>query len=100
KAISMVGRDLYEAFIKGYTAKQWQTDPKDLSPEIISRIPVRYNYDTRYFTDKYQGQPVDGYAKWFERMVEHPNIEVYTNTDFFKFAHDGNTPIVYTGPID
>ena len=83
KAISLIGRPLYEAFVKGYTAKQWQTDPKELSPDIITRLPVRYNYDNRYFNDTYEGLPTDGYTAWLTRMADHPNIEVRVETDFF-----------------
>jgi UDP-galactopyranose mutase len=102
KGISLIGRPLYEAFIRGYTAKQWQTDPTKLSADIISRLPVRYNFDNRYFSDKYEGLPVDGYTAWLERMVDHPNIEVRLNTDFFDVRDEyvGNVPIVYTGPLD
>lgn len=107
KGISLIGRPLYEAFFMNYTAKQWQTDPEKLGPEIISRLPVRYNYDNRYFNDKYEGLPVDGYTPWLERMADNPNIEVRLDTDFFdesqplnKKALVGNVPIVYTGPID
>ncbi len=102
KAISLIGRPLYEAFVKGYTAKQWQTDPKDLSADIITRLPVRYNFNNRYFNDTYEGLPVDGYTAWLERMADHPNIEVRLNTDFFDVAEDfkGKVPIVYTGPLD
>jgi len=102
KAISLVGRPLYEAFIKGYTAKQWQTDPKELSPDIITRLPVRYNFDNRYFNDKYEGLPTDGYTAWLKRMADHPNIEVRLETDFFDVAdrYKGQVPIVYTGPVD
>jgi UDP-galactopyranose mutase len=106
KAISLIGRPLYEAFVRGYTAKQWQTDPKELSPDIITRLPVRYNFDNRYFNDKYEGLPVDGYTAWLERMADHPNIEVRLNTDFFgsdpSWAEQfkGQVPIVYTGPVD
>lgn len=107
KGISLIGRPLYEAFIKNYTAKQWQTDPSELPASIISRLPVRYNYDNRYFNDKYEGLPVDGYAAWLERMAEHPNIEVRLNTDFFDEGHEysrskiiGQVPVVYTGPVD
>ncbi|MFY9914138.1 MAG: UDP-galactopyranose mutase [Nocardioidaceae bacterium] len=102
KAISLIGRPLYEAFVKGYTAKQWQTDPKELSPDIISRLPVRYNFENRYFNDTYEGLPVDGYTAWLERMVDHPNIEVRLNTDFFEVRDEyvGKVPIVYTGPVD
>lgn len=107
KGISLIGRPLYEAFIKHYTAKQWQTPPEELPASIISRLPVRYNYDNRYFNDKYEGLPVDGYAAWLERMAAHPNIEVYLNTDFFEPGHQysrenvlGQIPVVYTGPVD
>ena len=102
KAISLIGRPLYEAFVKGYTAKQWQTDPKDLSADIITRLPVRYTFDNRYFNDTHEGLPKDGYTAWLERMADHPNIEVRLNTDFFDVADEykGRVPIVYTGPVD
>jgi len=102
KAISLIGRPLYEAFIKGYTAKQWEKDPQDLSPDIITRLPVRYTFDNRYFSDKYEGLPVDGYTAWLERMADHPNIEVRVGTDFFDVRDEyvGKVPVVYTGPVD
>jgi UDP-galactopyranose mutase len=102
KGISLIGRPLYEAFIRGYTAKQWQTDPRELPPEIISRLPVRYNFDNRYFSDTYEGLPVDGYTAWLTRMADHSNIEVRLATDFFHLREDlvGNVPVVYTGPLD
>jgi UDP-galactopyranose mutase len=102
KAISLIGRPLYEAFIKGYTQKQWQTDPRLLPSEIISRLPVRYNLDGNYFDDKYQGLPMNGYGKWFEAMVDHPGIEIKTGFDFFDIKRDlvGQVPVVYTGPLD
>jgi UDP-galactopyranose mutase len=100
KAISLVGRPLYEAFIRGYTAKQWQTDPRDLPPEIITRLPVRYTFDNRYFADRYEGLPVDGYTAWLERMADHPRIEVRLGTDFFDLGAAGGVPVVYTGPVD
>jgi UDP-galactopyranose mutase len=102
KGISLVGRPLYEAFFRGYTLKQWQTDPKELDPAIFSRLPVRYNFDNRYFNDKYEGLPVDGYTAWLTKMADHPNIEVRLETDFFDQREDiiGNVPVVYTGPID
>jgi UDP-galactopyranose mutase len=107
KGISLIGRPLYEAFIRDYTAKQWQTSPTELPAEIISRLPVRYNYDNRYFNDTHEGLPVDGYTAWIERMADHPNIEVRLDTDFFdesqpynKKAVVGRLPVVYTGPVD
>jgi UDP-galactopyranose mutase len=102
KAISLIGRPLYEAFVKGYTAKQWQTDPKELSPDIISRLPVRYNFTNRWFNDTHEGLPVDGYTAWLTRMADHPKIEIRLDTDFFDVADDlkGRVPVVYTGPVD
>ncbi|WP_105567568.1 UDP-galactopyranose mutase [Microbacterium halophytorum] len=107
KGIALVGRPLFEAFFRDYTAKQWQTDPKKLSGDIVSRLPVRYNYDNRYFNDTYEGLPTDGYTAWLERMADHPNIDVRLDTDFFdasqpfhKAATVGQVPIVYTGPVD
>ncbi|MDR2748783.1 MAG: UDP-galactopyranose mutase [Bifidobacteriaceae bacterium] len=107
QGVSLIGRPLYEAFIKNYTAKQWQTDPKLLDPSIIKRLPVRYNYDNRYFNDKYEGLPVNGYAALFENMIKNENITVKLETDFFdesyKFSKSkivGKVPVVYTGPID
>ncbi|MFT4300076.1 MAG: UDP-galactopyranose mutase [Aeromicrobium sp.] len=107
KGISLIGRPLYEAFIRDYTAKQWQTSPTELPPEIISRLPVRYTYDNRYFNDTHEGLPTDGYTAWLERMADHPNIEVRLNTDFFDDSHEaskakvlGQIPVVYTGPVD
>ncbi len=102
KAISLIGRPLYEAFIRGYTSKQWQTDPADLPAEIINRLPVRYTFDNRYFSDTYQGLPVDGYTAWLTRMADHPNIEVRLSTDFadLRASAVGQVPVVYTGPLD
>ncbi|HEY0642761.1 MAG TPA: UDP-galactopyranose mutase [Nocardioides sp.] len=102
KAISLIGRPLYEAFIKGYTAKQWQTDPTKLSADIITRLPVRYTFENRWFNDTYEGLPVDGYTAWLTKMADHPNIEVRLETDFFDVKDEflGRVPVVYTGPID
>ena len=102
KGISLIGRPLYEAFIRGYTAKQWQTDPRELAPEIITRLPVRYTFDNRYFNDTYEGLPTDGYTAWLTRMADSDKIEVRLDTDFFDLREDlvGNVPIVFTGPVD
>jgi UDP-galactopyranose mutase len=102
KGVSLIGRPLYEAFIAHYTAKQWQTDPEKLSADIISRLPVRYTYNNRYFSDTYEGLPKDGYTAWLQRMADHDNIEVRLDTNFFDVADDfkGKVPIVYTGPVD
>jgi len=102
KAVSLIGRPLYEAFIRGYTYKQWQTDPAELPAEIITRLPVRYTFDNRYFSDTYQGLPVDGYTAWLTRMADHPNIEVRLSTEFadLRASAVGQIPVVYTGPLD
>ncbi|TDL44251.1 UDP-galactopyranose mutase [Microbacterium oleivorans] len=107
KGIALVGRPLFEAFFRDYTAKQWQTSASKLSGDIVSRLPVRYNYDNRYFNDTWEGLPTDGYTAWLERMADHRNIEVRLETDFFdasqpfnKAATVGQLPIVYTGPVD
>lgn len=101
KAISLIGRPLYEAFIRDYTAKQWQTDPKELPASNITRLPVRYTFDNRYFTDTYEGLPVAGYTAWLENMAAHENIEVRLNTDFFGVREElPDVPVVYTGPLD
>ena len=101
QAISLVGRDIYEKLIKGYTEKQWGRDCKELPAFIIKRIPVRLRYDNNYFNDKYQGIPIGGYTKIFEKLLD--GIEVRTNTDFFankeKYVSSAKK-IVYTGMID
>jgi UDP-galactopyranose mutase len=103
KAISLIGRPLYEAFIRGYTMKQWEKDPKDLPADIITRLPVRYNYKEDYFNNsRWQGIPLNGYTAIFERMLDHPNIQVELNCDYFecKEKFQISEKIVYTGPID
>jgi UDP-galactopyranose mutase len=98
QAIKLVGKDVYEKLIKGYTKKQWMKDPKDLPKEIIKRLPVRFTWDNNYFFDKYQGMPIGGYTQIFEKLLE--GIDVKLNTNFF----DGNLPeykkLIFTGPID
>lgn len=101
KAISLIGRPLYERFVKNYTAKQWQTDPKELDASIITRLPVRYSFDNRYFTDPFQGQPAKGYTAMFEAMAAHPNIEIRYGVDYFAERDTfRGIPTVYTGPLD
>lgn len=102
KAISLIGRSLYEAFIRDYTMKQWQTSPLELPPSVITRLPVRYTFDNRYFNDWFEGLPTEGYATWMGRMATHPNITIELDTDFFAVRRDipVGTPIVYTGPLD
>ncbi|MDK8808778.1 UDP-galactopyranose mutase [Corynebacterium striatum] len=105
KAIALIGRPLYEAFIRDYTAKQWQTDPKELPAGNITRLPVRYTFNNRYFNDTYEGLPVDGYAAWLENMADHELIDVQLDTDWFEVREqvreeNPDAPVVYTGPLD
>jgi UDP-galactopyranose mutase len=102
RAIGLIGRPLYEAFIRGYTKKQWQTDPRELPASIINRLPVRFNFEPYYFNDKHEGLPTDGYTTVFRRMLDSARIEVRLGVDFFD-VRGGLSPnqlVVYTGPID
>ena len=110
QGIALIGQPLFDAFVKNYTAKQWQTPAEELSPEIIKRLPVRYNYDNRYFNNTYEGLPVDGYEALFRSMISVGNsgagsVEVRLDTDYFEDLEiqglrDGGIMTVYTGPID
>ena len=102
RAIALIGKPLYEAFIKGYTEKQWQTDPKLLPADVINRLPMRFTTEHRYFNDKYEGLPLNGYTAWLENMADHSNIQIRLDTDFFDIRAelDSAVPILYTGPID
>ena len=105
KAISLIGRPLYEAFVRDYTAKQWQTDPKNLPAENITRLPVRYTFNNRYFNDTHEGLPVEGYTAWLENMAADAKIDVVLDTDWFEVrdavrAASPDAPVVYTGPLD
>jgi UDP-galactopyranose mutase len=99
--VSVVGRELYEKFFRGYTRKQWGLDPSELDRSVTARVPTRTNRDDRYFGDTFQAMPLHGYTKMFERMLDHPNIEVRTGVDFAE-VRDA-VPygrLVFTGPID
>lgn len=99
--VNQVGNDLFEKFFKHYTKKQWDLEPKELSPSVCGRIPVRTNDDCRYFTDKYQFMPKDGYTKMFERILNHKNIKVFLNTDYKNILNSVKfDKMIYTGPID
>lgn len=102
KAISLIGKPLYEAFIQGYSEKQWETELTKLPPSIITRLPVRFDYNDRYFDDPYEGLPLDGYHKIFERMLSSSLISVKLNVDFFEYRSKlpPNCLVVYTGPVD
>jgi UDP-galactopyranose mutase len=97
--LSRVGKEMYEAFYLGYTLKQWDMHPRDLSPSVCGRIPVRFNDDCRYVDHEFQLTPNDGFTAMFEKMVDHPLIEKRLDTDFK--AIDVKTPVtIYTGPVD
>lgn len=101
QAISLVGIDIYEKLIKGYTEKQWGMNAVDLPPFIIKRLPVRFTYDNNYFNDRYQGIPIGGYNKLIEGLLL--NTEVKTNVNYFEnktYWDSIANKIVYTGPID
>ena len=103
QAISLVGEDIYYKLIKGYTEKQWGRSATELPAFIIRRLPVRYTYDNNYFNDTYQGIPIGGYTKMIEAMLDHENIEVELNVDFFAKKDEYlscGAKIVFTGMID
>ena len=99
--VSAIGRELYKTFFRGYTRKQWGLDPSELDKSVTSRVPTRTNTDDRYFTDTFQAMPLEGYTAMFERMLDHPNIEVRTGVEYADIAkvvaHDR---LIFTGPID
>ena len=102
KALSLIGRPLYEAFVKEYTEKHWGRKATELPAYIITRLPVRYTYDVGYYNDRWQGIPVDGYGAIFRKLLVHPNVEVRLNVDYFQ-VRDSLPPhdlLVYTGPLD
>lgn len=101
QALNLVGCDIYNKLIKGYTEKQWGKDCKELPPEIIKRLPVRLTYDNNYFNDRYQGIPINGYTELFEKLLD--GIEVKLNTNYFynrEYYDNIANKIIFTGPID
>lgn len=102
QAINLIGRPLYDAFIKGYTKKQWGRDPKELPKGIINRLPFRKNYSESYFFDTYQGIPTDGYTAIFNKLLDSKNITIQLNTDFHQIRNkfSPKTKIIYSGSID
>jgi len=100
--LNKVGPVLYEKMFRHYTKKQWDKFPEELDASVLDRIPVRKNFDDRYFSDTYQALPEGGYTKMFEKMLSHPNIKILLNTDYFDVREQisGYTKIFYTGPID
>lgn len=103
QAIALVGQDVYEKLIKGYTEKQWGKSAKELPAFIIRRLPLRFTYDNNYFKDPHQGIPIGGYTQIVDKMLDHPNIQVTLNADFFdkkeEYLRDYDR-IIYTGQID
>ncbi|MER2493232.1 UDP-galactopyranose mutase [Catenovulum sediminis] len=100
QALKFVGKELYEAFFKGYTLKQWGIEPSKLPASILKRLPIRFNYDDNYFNHKYQGMPKNGYTPIFEQLIEHNNISLLLNTNFDKSSIKDYEHVFYTGPLD
>lgn len=100
QALRFVGKDLYEAFFKGYTKKQWGLEPAELPASILKRLPVRFNYDDNYFSHKFQGMPKDGYTPIVEKMLEHPLITVKLGSKFTREDSSTFDHTFYSGPID
>jgi UDP-galactopyranose mutase len=99
--LSRVGRDLYEKFFRNYTKKQWDLDPSELNASVAARVPVRTSRDDRYFTDRYQAMPLNGYTRMFEKMLDHPNIRIMLNTDYREIKDEISfRELIFTGPID
>ena len=100
QAQRFVGNDLYEAFFKGYTIKQWGVQPSELPASILKRLPVRFNYDDNYFFHKFQGMPENGYTKMIEGILDHPLITVHLRTTFSRDQADAYDHVFYSGPLD
>lgn len=100
QAMKFVGKNLYEAFFKGYTVKQWGVSPTELPASILKRLPVRFNYDDNYFNHKYQGMPKEGYTPIVEALLSHDNIQVHLNTAFNADQANDFDHAFYTGSID
>jgi UDP-galactopyranose mutase len=101
-AKSRIGEVLYDKLIKTYTLKQWNKYPHELDKQVLERIPIRGNFDSRYFSDKYQALPEKGYTHFFEKMLDNKNIKVKLNTDYFEHikVHNDYDITIFTGPID
>lgn len=99
--VSKIGRELYEKFFRNYTRKQWGLDPSELDACVTARVPTRTNRDHRYFTDSYQAMPLKGFTRMFEKMLDHPNIQILLNTDYREIQDIiPHQHLIYTGPID
>lgn len=100
QALKFVGRELYDAFFAGYTRKQWGVEPSALPASILSRLPLRFNYDDNYFNHPYQGIPEDGYTALVTAMLDHPDISVSLNTSYAKSDRAGYDHLFYSGTLD
>ncbi|CAI3930596.1 UDP-galactopyranose mutase [Commensalibacter papalotli (ex Botero et al. 2024)] len=100
QALKFVGKELYEAFFKGYTLKQWGLHPSELPASILKRLPVRFNYDDNYFSHKFQGMPKDGYTVIIDHILDHQNITISLNTKFDKADQTKYRHVFYSGPLD
>lgn len=100
QALAFVGPELYEAFFKGYTEKQWGCHPSELPASILKRLPLRFNYDDNYFNHRFQGMPLEGYTPIFERLLDHPLIEVKLEASFYRSDAGAFEHVFYTGPLD
>ncbi|MEX1663663.1 UDP-galactopyranose mutase [Thioclava sp. 15-R06ZXC-3] len=100
QAMRFVGGDLYEAFFKGYTIKQWGVSPTELPAAILKRLPVRFNYDDNYFFHRFQGMPENGYTEMVARILDHPGIRVHLNTRFTRDMAGNYDHVFYSGPLD
>ena len=100
QAMRFVGKDLYEAFFKGYTIKQWGMHPSELPASILKRLPVRFNYDDNYFFHKFQGMPENGYTAMIEKILDHPGITVKLETVFDRRMGEAFDHVFYSGPLD
>ncbi|WP_444909391.1 UDP-galactopyranose mutase [Microbulbifer sp. TRSA005] len=100
QALRFVGKDLYEAFFKGYTQKQWGLHPSELPASILKRLPVRFNYDDNYFNHPFQGMPKNGYTEIVAKILDHQNIKVYLNSTFDPEARSNYGHTFWSGPLD
>lgn len=100
QALRFIGRELYEAFFKGYTQKQWGREPSTLPASILKRLPVRFNYDDNYFAHRFQGIPAEGYTALVESVLDHPRIRVELNRRFERGDRAGFDHVFYSGPLD
>ncbi|EEX08962.1 UDP-galactopyranose mutase [Ruegeria lacuscaerulensis ITI-1157] len=100
QALRFIGRELYEAFFRGYTRKQWGREPTEIPASILKRLPVRFNYDDNYFSHRYQGMPEHGYTHLVEQILDHPNIDVHLDNALHRSQMDRFDHVFWSGPLD